>query len=277
MPSLIHCEGRIVNSSFSHALFVALTIASATALGAQSASAADLTRPVYKAPAAAPLYNWSGFYAGVNVGWGWNDSSADRTAFSSALGAAVAVGQVPASIGFTRDGVLGGGQIGYNWQAGAFVLGLETDFQGSNIRGAGSVFYPGPGSPVLITANSRLDWFGTVRGRLGFTPLPEALLYVTGGLAYGHVNNNASWVADPLTSGNLNGSSSDTRAGWTVGAGAEWAFAPRWSVKAEYLYVDLGNTTVRETDPQYPVDFLDYKFEHRDHIVRVGLNYKFGG
>lgn len=263
---------RVVTRAFATAAILAATAT------LQSASAADLTRPVYKAPVSAPLYNWSGFYAGVNVGWGGSNSSANAGNFSPNFIAPLAVGQVPSSIGFDRQGVLGGGQIGYNYQTGAIVAGIEADFQGSDIHGSGDYFYPGaPGVPARTTVNSRLDWFGTVRGRVGFTPVPEALLYVTGGLAYGRVNSDASIVGTPPTVANFHGTSSDVRAGWTIGGGGEWAFAPRWSIKAEYLYVDLGSSTVHMTDPQYPTFFFDSKFEHREHIGRIGVNYKFGG
>lgn len=261
----------------SRASAAAVILASTAVLGAQSAAAADLTRPVYKAPVAAPLYNWSGFYAGVNVGWGWSENSSADLVDRVGFGLGVALGQVPLSLGLKRDGVLGGGQIGYNWQTGSFVLGLETDFQGSDIHGSGGFFYPGPFAPVQTTVNNRLDWFGTVRGRVGFSPTPQALLYVTGGLAYGHINSSASFVVTPAALGNGSVSVSETKAGWTIGAGTEWAFAANWSVKAEYLYLDLGNTTLRLYDQTTPGTYLDYKFEHRDHIVRLGVNYKFGG
>jgi outer membrane immunogenic protein len=256
------------------AFATAAILASTATLGAHGASAADLTKPIYKAPAAAPVYNWSGFYAGFNIGWGWNDDDVSLEDSSGFGPAAIAAGQVPASVNLKQDGALGGAQIGYNWQTGALVLGVEADFQGSDIHGSGRSSYPGPGFPTLTTMNSRLDWFGTVRGRVGYTPMPEALLYVTGGLAYGRVSSNMDFVITPTVS--FHGSLSDVRTGWAVGAGAEWAFAPRWSVKAEYLYMDLGSTTVHMTLPLLPTAFLDYKLEHRDQIVRLGVNYKLG-
>ena len=115
-----------------------------------------------------------------------------------------------------------------------------------------------------------------MRARLGFTPLNDLLLYGTGGLAYGGVRNSASLALTPLGDGNYAGATSETRVGWTAGVGGEYAFANSWSVKLEYLYVDLGTTGVQMTDPGRPNTFIDYGFRHRDNIVRVGLNYHFG-
>src|SRR5262249_18389081 len=145
-------------------------------------------------------------------------------------------------------GVTGGGQFGYNWQMGTFVLGFETDINGSSLKSSDVVTRPlAPPLAGLFNhaVNEKLDWFGTARGPVGFLVAPQFLLYATGGLAYGHVNSN-SLVNFTLAGDTYAGSLSDTRAGWTVGGGGEWAFSPNWSAKIEYLHIDLG--TVSYTD-----------------------------
>jgi outer membrane immunogenic protein len=185
------------------------------------------------------------------------------------------------------DGFIGGGQIGYNWQRSKWLFGLEADIQGSDERATSEVCLTAacPVGSGLFTANYKLDWFGTVRGRVGFLPTDRVLLYATGGLAYGHVTANAPAI--PVSWGS-------TRAGWTVGAGAEAAIDRNWSVKVEYLYMDLGNiggaagsATAVTNAPNTPgVGFntvttttLATAFNTRftDNIVRVGVNYRWGG
>jgi outer membrane immunogenic protein len=154
--------------------------------------------------------------------------------------------------------------------------------QGSDIHDDVTIDRPGgPGGalPSITTAKERLHWFGTVRGRLGVTPWDRTLLYATGGFAYGKVGNDAA-IGFPFPLGGFDGffsgSQSSTRTGWTVGGGLEHAWRGPWSVKLEYLYVDLGSDTVRLLDPFFPLGVLDYSFEHRHHLVRAGLNYRFG-
>jgi outer membrane immunogenic protein len=182
-------------------------------------------------------------------------------------------------------GFIGGGQAGYNWQAGPmWVIGVETDISGTTLNRTVSV--PGLGDPSrIVTASEKLDWFGTVRGRIGVTPTDRALLYVTGGLAYGHANLSTALTrpgfspgAPPDGCGGFNncqsGSVSDTRIGWTVGGGLEWAFARNWSLKGEYLYYDLGTLSHAMTDPFFPAIF-NASAGLKGSIARAGLNYKF--
>ena len=161
-----------------------------------------------------------------------------------------------------------------NWQLQNWVVGLETDFQGSDIHRSGSLSSPGGIGlvPTASAASSQLDWFGTFRGRVGVT-WNQVLLYGTGGLAYGRVEDSATVAtvpAPPLGTG----SSSTTRVGWAAGAGVEWALSNAWSVKAEYLHVDLGATTSHVTFATSPTDFLDYRFAHNYDIARVGVNFR---
>jgi outer membrane immunogenic protein len=278
----------------------------AAIVGISSASAADLAaRPYTKAPIIVdPGYNWSGFYIGGNVGYSWGRERTDGTLTGSQNVSVFRTGPPPSPapqfppvttalatqplIGRANmDGVIGGGQIGYNWQASRWLFGLEADFQGSDERATADVCTVA-GCPLgssILTANYKLDWFGTVRGRAGFLATDRVLLYATGGLAYGHLAASAPLV--PLSWGS-------TRAGWTVGAGAEAAIDRNWSVKVEYLYVDLGNigssgataTTVTNA-LNTPIPSFNtvttttrtsaFTTKFTDNIVRVGVNYRWGG
>jgi outer membrane immunogenic protein len=257
------------------------------------AAGADMpARVPVKAPVAAPeVWNWTGFYIGGNAGGIINNSSYELDPTGCFL-TGCGVGGIAANANRTFTNKLnkaaftGGGQIGYNWQTGSFVWGLETDFNFSGINESDTLanILTGPlvGGVANTTVTQRLDWFGTFRGRLGFTPAPPWLLYVTGGLAYGHINSGTS-VQFPVTccaGDTYIGSISSTRLGWTIGGGVEWMFARNWSVKAEYLFVDLGSFSYLDpcvaacgagaTLPSYTTNLTT-----REHIARAGLNYKF--
>ena len=282
---------------------LSIGIATIALVVATGASAADLAPRMYaKAPIIPPVvYDWNGFYIGGNVGYGWGRASTDgiQTGTQSVsvftlLGGVLLpgfpvvtpLGTTPLTGRANANGVIGGGQAGYNWQRGTWLFGLEADIQGSDERGSADVCIVAGcaiGTGVL-TANYKLDWFGTARGRIGFLPTDRVLLYATGGLAYGEVSATAPLI--PLSWGS-------TRAGWTVGAGAEAAIDQHWSVKLEYLYMDLGNfgsgaTTATNvvTQAGVPVRFTTvttttfasaFSSRFTDNIVRVGLNYRFGG
>jgi outer membrane immunogenic protein len=209
-------------------------------LAASPALAADLPRPAYKAPAyVAPIFTWTGFYAGINGGYGWG-----RSNWTNAIG----------STGdFTVKGWLVGGTLGYNLQTGVWVFGLEGDFDYSNIRGTETTFCAAPG------CTTRNTWLGTARGRIG-NSFDRWLPFVTGGAAFGNIKMTAPTGA----------SESKTRAGWTLGAGVEYAFLGAWSAKLEYLYVDLGKTTCGAGTCG-----LDTDVKFRTNIVRLGFNYRF--
>jgi outer membrane immunogenic protein len=243
-------------------------LASAMLLGGiGSASAADMA---VKAPpmAPVPVWNWTGFYVGGNVGGIWPDrNGVSHSAIAGPCNAAfpgcallpnfsstVALGSTfNTSLG-NSAGFTGGGQFGYNWQFnGRAVAGFEADIawtdQNRNVNFASSTANPvfGPGFPQLYTAavSSHLDYLGTVRGRLGFLAAPSFLLYGTGGLAYGGtrsstVETSALLIAPGNVFGNGGGSSSQVRVGWTAGVGGEWMLGRNWSAKVEYLYYDLG-------------------------------------
>lgn len=238
-------------------------------LAGAPALAADLNS--YQAPSPPPPA-WSGFYAGLNAGYGWGTSGSAQTtgvALLDAISGSPAWGTpygytALASTGtstFTPSGVIGGLQAGYNFQLNpGLVVGIEADLQGAGISGSGalaSIVAYGPDASGLIDTaaggihvSSSLDWLGTVRARIGYLATPAILVYATGGLAYGGVTatQTASLAfADdqPYTYPTFGGTASaaETRLGWTAGGGAEWALTPGWSVKAEALYYNLGSAT----------------------------------
>jgi outer membrane immunogenic protein len=251
--------------------------------GATSALAADLPARVYtKAPVMVdPGYNWSGFYLGGNVGYSWGRSS-DTSSFTNGAGTVLFTTAGSSNL----DGVVGGGQVGYNWQTQNWVWGLEADIQGTGERGSrdltcplGICRPPAPagiavvlGAPVPASLTQQIDWFGTVRARGGILLTPRVLLYATGGLAYGGVNTGE-------TIGGLGFSTTDTRVGYTVGAGIEGAIGGNWTAKLEYLYVDLGRTSgsFATTIAALGGGTLTSNYSSRitDNVLRVGVNYRF--
>ncbi len=192
-------------------------------------------------------YTWTGFYFGGNAGYGWG--SAD-THFDPLPDAVTFFNLRPITLGPDPSGFIGGGQVGYNWQWNKWlVLGVETDFQGSDMEGSEFTSpiirndgTPFPNSTSFLEAHERTQWFGTARGRIGFSPLCRLLVYATGGLAYGNIDYSAT-----TNFGSGGGFStypvsfSKTKTGWTVGGGLEYALTHHWSLKAEYLYYDLGD------------------------------------
>jgi outer membrane immunogenic protein len=240
-----------------------------------------------KAPPSPPVQatSWAGCYLGGNVGGAWSHTSADPGSFVSTgfvdFAARQAVGQFP-SFGLNDGGAVGGAQIGCNWQPSAtWVLGVEADFDGSSVRKTTTFAYPAVGFDANSeSAGQKIPWFGTVRARIGITPSAAWLLYVTGGLAYARVENSVSTtgVPDGFPGVTVGVNSSNERVGWTVGGGAEWALSPAWSVKAEYLHVELGHETL---NLNYAVlaagagNAINYSFRERFDVARVGLNFHF--
>jgi outer membrane immunogenic protein len=233
----------------------------ATALSivcAHSALAADM--PV-KAPVAVPTYSWTGFYVGGNIGYGWAQQN-------TAPVAVIPVGVDSSSA--TINGVIGGGQMGYNWQFNQIVLGVEADFQASGQTGTMNTIFHAGGLPIAGQATEKLDYFGTVRGRIGYA-WNQYLPYFTGGWAYGHPSFNG--ISAAIAPTDVFFAPGVTTNGWTVGGGLEWAFANRWSAKIEYLYVDFGSDSRANVVTKFAQTITSGDLT--DNIVRVGLNYKF--
>jgi outer membrane immunogenic protein len=257
------------------------TTALAGLLAGSSAFGADLAPVPYKE---SQKLQWSGFYVGANVGYAWA-SDPTMTCTSIAVGFASPCVAPPFSPPrqFSAPNPAGaeyGLQAGYNWQVSNFVLGLEADFNKLDARGSSQ--FPGidPGKG-LDQASSRYDWLGTARGRVGVTNGP-ALFYATGGFAYGRVNHEyIQGVNDPRRQVF---SLSENRTGWTVGGGAEYALSQHWSLRAEYLYVNLGNshldisTVIFGGNGGGPAPLPGTSFQHFNNnlnIVRLGANYRF--
>jgi outer membrane immunogenic protein len=214
------------------------------AVSLATANAADLPRRGVAMPAQAPAfapiaYNWTGGYVGLNAGWGWGNSSwVNRTGSTG---------------DFNVDGGLVGGTLGYNFQSGQTVFGVETDLAWTGLEGTTRAVCPGG----CTTSN---NWLGTTRGRLGIA-MDRWMPFVSGGAAYGDVEANLRATTQ-----------SENRLGWTLGAGMEFALAGNWTAKGEYLYVDLGemncNVAACGGAGNTKVDF-------NSHILRAGLNYRF--
>ena len=211
----------------------------ALAMAAQTALAADIPAraPAYKAPIAAPIFNWSGFYLGVQGGYGWGDTRHDFPGGTHDT--------------FDVNGWLGGVTIGANWQTGQTVVGLEGDYAWASIDGSQT-------GNCVPSCSTELKRVGTARLRLGHA-WDQWLGYVTGGFAFGEVR---AWEAAF--------SDTDWRTGWTAGLGVEGAIGHNWTVKLEYLYVDLG-----DHDSYNFAGIAPHDVSFDAHIVRVGLNYRF--
>jgi outer membrane immunogenic protein len=261
------------------------------ALMAGPATAADLARPapVYipPPPVVVAVFSWTGFYIGGNLGWigfsGGDLTSAPADPATAAFfGPCIAVGGCPQDYGSAKaSGFLGGGQIGYNWQRENFLVGLETDFQGSSANASNTIAATSVAfAPFTGSQSTKENWLGTVRGRLGVIPTPTLLAYVTGGFAYSSLSRNLSG-GFPSLAQTFSGSDKSTRTGWTVGTGLEWAMGNGFILGFEYLYVrikggsflagGLGAGCTAAT----PCNFNITSSDLTDNIVRVKLNYKF--
>jgi outer membrane immunogenic protein len=290
-------------------LFLSAT-AIATVMSA-SAFAADLPS-IKSAPVAAPAPMWTGFYAGLNSGYGWgltpgtytqsalfaDEYASTRTSSPSGLGAANT-----GTAMINQSGFIGGGQVGYNYQLyNKYLMGLEADIQGAEIGGNG--YYNGAGATKFLAGNqyeniagsgqtqATLNWFGTVRGRFGYLVTPTTLVFATGGLSYGgaSMRNYFSSQIDERSPTRLvysqiltgNGRASDILVGYNIGGGAEWMFSPNWSLKSEVLYYNLGSMSFSGTgySPNVDTGRKDIRSvvnqttgNFAGIIARAGLNY----
>ena len=255
----------------------------ALVLGVGTASAADLPSrkdaPAFLPPPPPPPL-WTGFYVGLNAGYGWSNNNAVTQSYfdtgSAGFGAQALGGNYPWGASLSDEGFVGGGQIGYNAQIyNNFVVGLEADIQGvASDKKAAS--YLGPTAATSISRG--LDYLGTARGRLGYLVTPTLLAYATGGLAYGQTNLSASYFGPATGADSL----SDTRVGYSVGGGLEWLFLPRWSAKVEYLYYDLGTATTPGATFAYTdnagvsqISAAQTSSRFDGQVVRAGVNYHF--
>jgi outer membrane immunogenic protein len=279
-------------------LFLGSVALVALGLGAPAANAADMRVAAY-APPPPPAYTWSGCYAGASAGT--SSGRTDGFSATAASGAATLVGSLAGSqlplIGgtqlsrdFNLSGFIGGFQAGCNWQAGAWVFGIEGD--GSATNKSGQAFealtsIPTVSGPITSSGQRIYElqerWLVTARGRLGLTNFwwfgPNTFVYATGGAAWAKIDSsqwNTEFATSPLTSAVQQ---SDTRIGWTVGGGLEYALGYGWSAKGEYLYVDFGDFTTFTCSAPAPGCPLGTRtslnVNLKDHIFRAGMNYKF--
>jgi outer membrane immunogenic protein len=268
--------------------------ASALALCAAAPVAPAAAADIYRAPEAAGpggykdapyVQSWTGWYVGVNGGGIWTAKDSTVTAIDIDVFAG-ALTTNTSSARFNDSSGFGGGQIGYNWQGmwhPRLVLGVEADFQGAGLCAKGSTSAADANSPnepfdgpTNASAKSCLNWFGTVRGRLGYA-FDRALVYGTGGFAFGSVKDSLATSkvseAEVLTT---SASRSSTDTGYVVGGGLEYALSPAWSLKGEYQYINLGTVDLKPGLNTFdPADFTggSAHLDHTYHTVRLGLNY----
>ena len=255
--------------------FVAGMLASSYAFGA------DPVGKIYtpEVPVSSGAYDWTGFYAGATVGYGFGGQDNVHTKGQAAPNIAnIAGGARPGFVNLDRDGMLGGIEFGYNQQFRNFVAGAETDFSFTDFRDTRDI-----GTRALVGGaalnnrfTSEIDNFGTVRARLGFT-YDRALFYATGGLAYGETKQRVDMFG-AAGSAQFSGSKDDFKVGYAVGAGVEYAVTERFSLKGEYLYYDLGRSKLDVAvipGSGGAGTGYDSRFYNNGQIFRVGLNYTF--
>lgn len=268
-PKLIRAGGVLLG----------LAILVLLAVSARAASLPLKARPAPPPPA--PMSPWNGFYLGVNGGYAWGS---DPIAVAPASPGAISdfSTSVPAGVSGSPAGGLFGVQLGYNTQwTPQLLLGIETDFDYADIDGAGSVALTPFTTTFTTSAAQGLSWLGTLRGRVGVT-FDRALIYGTGGLAYGRTSLATSIIG---LSGGACGpvglcaaaASTGWQIGWAAGAGIEWAVSPALSLKAEYLHYDLGTRALAAFDPALPDIVFASSASFSGDIARLGLNLRFGG
>jgi outer membrane immunogenic protein len=238
------------------------------------AEAADLSRPAYKAPPApvAPAFSWTGCYIGGHIGGGWGRDTASVPNPALTTRGAVPPGFVIPSVSGDTSGVLGGGQIGCNYQfAPNWVIGIEGEGSGAGINGNVTATVPFNGVAISGTGHAETDWIATATGRLGYT-WDRWMIYAKGGAAWAGDKYSASI---PIVSESI--SASDTRFGWTVGGGIEWAFFNNWSAKIEYDFYDFGTDNLNFPGFLGPVPEVVPGVNIKETIsaVKAGINYRF--
>lgn len=258
-----------------------LGMVGATLAFAGSALAADLGKPVYKAPPLMPVFSWTGCYIGGNAGYAWGESNTSETLGGTwpGFGPVINGGVVAtATTSINTNGFTGGGQIGCNWQTGQFVLGLEGDGEYLGLSGSSSTSAIVSGALVTNSASVSSHSLFTVRPRVGFAA-GQALFYATGGLAVGNVSFSDTQTYGPGSfSGSTSvasGSVSSTKTGWTVGGGVEYAIDNHWIAGVEYLYVNLGSVSFNTAVIPFPTFTNGFSADFKENLVRARLSYKF--
>lgn len=266
-----------------------LFIVAGLALLSTTAFAADLPRRAYTPAPVSVAPSWTGFYVGINGGGGWSTQDQTITGGNAISNTVISSGAAPSDIATRGAGGLVGGTAGYNWQFNErFVFGTELDLDWSDIgdKGGQTVNLNPIGIPYSLTTtgSEKLQWIGTLRGRLGYLVTPSTMLFVTGGGAYGSVQSTTSMALTapaPFGPASITADSTTRKFGWTFGGGIEQQLWGGWSIKGEYRYTDLGSvgntlaTTIAPGTPNAtPVAFnaaQDLKYQ----TVLAGLNYRF--
>jgi outer membrane immunogenic protein len=252
-----------------------------------------------KAPTYETVYNWTGFYAGVNFGAGPGHSTGDASFDPRSRLDTATVTPASQDIG----GVLGGVQAGYNAQINKFIFGVESDIQATGQKGGGIATVTltqqllclapcAPPAPLVTNAPlnfaQSVPWFGTFRGRIGFTPVERTLLYATGGLAYGQINGSTTLTIAPQAciapctpnpGGSIVSTFGETKVGWALGGGIEGAIIGNWTGKIEYLHLDFGSsggTLVQVATLPFVGNLQSSSGRFSEDMIRFGLNYRFG-
>jgi outer membrane immunogenic protein len=247
-----------------------------------SAFAAEMRVPP-PAPPPPPAYTWSGCYVGASAGNSWGRSQHFTTAGSTLNSPGAQFNILPAGAPITDNfdvsGFIGGGTLGCNWQWGAWVFGIEGDGSATNKSGQqfeGALVPVGGTTRAAWISETQERWLVTARGRLGLTNFwwfgPNTLLYVTGGGAWAKIDTS-EFLSGRVINASLQ--ESNTRSGWTVGGGLEYALGYGWSAKSEFLYVKFDNFTTFTSGPFNPGIVSPREVKLEDYIWRAGLNYKF--
>jgi outer membrane immunogenic protein len=257
----------------------------ALGLGAPAALAADRAVPAYAPPPPpAPVYTWTGCYAGANAGTSSGRATHSTVANSILTGGPLGVpapALLPAPVGssiagdLNLSGFIGGFQGGCNYQVGQWVIGAEVDGMATNKEGqnfeTAIAPFAGPGSATFISQTQE-RWLVTARGKLGWAVWDKSMVYVTGGAAWAKIDTSEFQVGTQTSTGHQE---SNTRTGWTVGGGWEYALGYGWSVKGEYLYVKFDDFRTFTTPPFGALDIAPRDVKLYDNIFRAGMNYKF--
>jgi outer membrane immunogenic protein len=233
----------------------ALSVLLATSMAANAADVPPAAPAVYLPP---PL-SWTGFYIGVNFGGAWGQRKVTDSLFGLSF-----------DTGINKGAFIGGGQLGFNYQFGNFVLGVEGDIDGVANTNNASNGPAGPGRTILVTSNNR--WIATLAGRFGVTNGYWLFYGKAGG---GWVGNDDFTITNTATGASITGSNNNTNSGWLVGAGIEWAFAPNWSAKIEYDYLGLNTRTFTIPAGVFLASDTFTTNNPNVQMVKVGVNYLF--
>ncbi len=237
-------------------ILLATAVTASLTIGAIAADLPSRTPPALLPPP--PLaVNWTGIYAGGQVGFQW--ANTNQFTYSTATGAATA-----AQPSYYQSGVVGGGHVGYNYQINQFVLGIEGDIEGTTYKGSA------PYAGGLYSFNTTESIEGSIRGRVGVAGYDRALFYVTGGVAFAPIKNSYGIGTATVP---LYDDITTTHTGWTVGGGFEYAFNPHWSARLEYRYTDFGN--YNDILAVSPGGTISDRHHETDNAVRLGFSYKF--